>query len=142
MHHHGQVSAVAFSAIPFIAAAQMIRAILLSISHIDFQYPTEDFLFCREQGEQNLSGYSIANFLILVVKPKEINWDIYPKKSTSLLRMVRTNCKTKLDIASILTSFMIILWEKCQVELYLISECYIVVCVVSSKIRLIIGIQR
>jgi hypothetical protein len=72
----------------------MIRAILLAISHIDFKYPTEDFLFCREQGGQNLSGCSIANFLILVVKRKEINWDIYRKKSTSLLGMVRANCKT------------------------------------------------
>jgi hypothetical protein len=54
MNHHSEVSAVAFSAILCIAAVQMIRAILLSISHIDFQYPTEDFLFCREQGEQNL----------------------------------------------------------------------------------------
>jgi hypothetical protein len=57
----------------------MIRAILLSISHIDFQYPTEDFLLCREQGEQNLRGCSITIFLILVVKRKEIIWDIYPK---------------------------------------------------------------
>jgi len=57
----------------------MIRAILLSISHIDFKYPTEDFFFCRDQDEQNLRGCSIVNFLILVVKRKKIDWDIYPK---------------------------------------------------------------